>query len=492
MATYSSKKYPSGSITSAQLEDGSVVAVDIANNAITTDKILDSAVTVGKLASTLDLSGKTVTLPAGVGGHASGTEANRPASPDIGTIYFNTDEDVLQQYTSSGWIDVGAVTLSITTVTGTIYNTVETVLTITGSGFGLSATVRFGYGGTNSDVLVTPDSDNQITVTVPSAVYGQSAGTSISISVIVSGRVSNGANKTVIAPPTGGTITTSGSYRIHTFTSSSNFVVPSGVSLTNVEYLVLAGGGGGGWQHGGGGGAGGYRSSVVGENSGGGAAAEETLTLSSGTYGVTIGLGGAGTNSDVSGQYTGTKGGTGGNSIFHTITSLGGGGGGSYRANIDSAANGASGGSGGGGGALESGNTGCGYGQLGGAGTTGQGYAGGRSSYAGAGGGGAGGVGEVGCGSNPFGDAGDGGIGVTSSITGTPVARGGGGGGGSYGSNQSGGSAGVGVAGGGNGGWSTAGFNGTQYLGGGGGGGGVYGQFGGNGGDGVVIVRYQL
>ncbi len=42
---------------------------------------------------------------------------------------------------------------------------------------------------------------------------------------------------------TGGTITTSGDYTIHTFTSSGDFVV-SGSG--EVEYLVVAGGGGGG------------------------------------------------------------------------------------------------------------------------------------------------------------------------------------------------------------------------------------------------------
>ena len=43
---------------------------------------------------------------------------------------------------------------------------------------------------------------------------------------------------------TGGTITTSGDYTIHTFTSSGNFVIESGEA--SIEYLVIAGGGGGG------------------------------------------------------------------------------------------------------------------------------------------------------------------------------------------------------------------------------------------------------
>ncbi|MDD5463776.1 MAG: IPT/TIG domain-containing protein, partial [Candidatus Moranbacteria bacterium] len=57
---------------------------------------------------------------------------------------------------------------------------------------------------------------------------------------------------------TGGTITTSGAYTIHTFTSSDTFSVTNG---GEVEYLVVAGGGGGGTSSGtatggGGGGAG--------------------------------------------------------------------------------------------------------------------------------------------------------------------------------------------------------------------------------------------
>jgi hypothetical protein len=58
MATYSSKKYPAGSVTSAQLADGTVVAVDLA----------DGAVTSAKLNSTVDLSGKTVTYRSIVAG----------------------------------------------------------------------------------------------------------------------------------------------------------------------------------------------------------------------------------------------------------------------------------------------------------------------------------------------------------------------------------------------------------------------------------------
>ena len=64
---------------------------------------------------------------------------------------------------------------------------------------------------------------------------------------------------------TGGTITTSGDFKIHTFTGPGTFCVSSignpGGGPSNVDYLVVAGGGSGGQNHGGGGGAGGYRES---------------------------------------------------------------------------------------------------------------------------------------------------------------------------------------------------------------------------------------
>ena len=115
--------------------------------------------------------------------------------------------------------------------------------------------------------------------------------------------------------------------------------------LFPVEYLVIAGGGGSGAAENtngygggaGGGGAGGYRSSVVGQLSGGGAAAEPTLTLPPGSYNVVVGNGGIG------GVGSGTRGTTGGNSVFYNVISSGGGAGGGDETNV-----GLPGGSGGG------------------------------------------------------------------------------------------------------------------------------------------------
>ena len=144
-------------------------------------------------------------------------------------------------------------------------------------------------------------------------------------------------NRGVPIDASGGTKTTSGIYTIHTFNSSGTFTVNSGAS-NQVEFLIVAGGGSGGSSFGGGGGAGGYRSSVGSENTGGGASTESRMTLSSGSYSVTVGAGGTvavGNN----------IGGKGSNSVFNSITSIGGGGGGCQANSFDAAVN--DGGSGG-------------------------------------------------------------------------------------------------------------------------------------------------
>jgi hypothetical protein len=264
----------------------------------------------------------------------------------------------------------------------------------------------------------------------------------------------------------GGTVTTDGTYWIHTFTSSSFFTPLE--SIDNADYLVVAGGGGSanGQGSSGGGGGGGVRCTVG--ATGGGGSLETVLNLSAGSsVAVTVGAGGAGTTTSV--------GGNGSNSTFSTITATGGGGsgGGTLR-------NGASGGSGGGGGEQGS------VLGTGGAGTTNQGFAGAAGQSAsypsaayGSGGGG---------GSSAPATTHVGGAGIATSISGLSQNYGGGGGGGSYSATNTGGS-----GGGGKGRTET-----TQGFGGGtagtantgGGGGGAIVGNGVAGGSGIVIVRY--
>ena len=283
---------------------------------------------------------------------------------------------------------------------------------------------------------------------------------------------------TVFAPfsASGGTETESGGYKIHTFLTSSTFVVSGGTSKS-VDYLILSGGGAGG--------------SIGG--AGGGGHLEGTVTVDAasgdqggGTYTVTVGAGGAGSQSspDLPGN----------NSVFGAVSSAGGGqGGGSNSSNAPGV-----GGCGGGGQGLD-------YAGTGAAGTVNQGYAGGNgttgNSSQGGGGGGCGGVGGTGT-NGTSATAGAGGVGKSNSYSGSAVTRGGGGGAGSYRYQNTGYGGNGGVGGGGAGGSDVAGTsygsgrNAAANSGGGGGARGLYshGQMvsgnSGNGGSGVVIIRY--
>jgi len=306
---------------------------------------------------------------------------------------------------------------------------------------------------------------------------------------------------------TGGTITTSGDFKIHTFTGPGTFNVSatSNVAPENtVSYTVIAGGGGGGGDHGGGGGAGGFRegkNAPVDSYTASPLSATVGLPVSAQGYPITVGAGGAagaaqGPSSPNAPQ--GSKGVNGSNSIFSSITSAGGGGGAKEPSSPSPGPNdgqGLAGGSGGGGSYTSSGKPLAGKAGVGNTppvspaqGTNGgQGPIGSPSPVNSSSGGG--GATVAGSATNPSGAGGAGGAGATTSISGSPTARAGGGGGGS-GSGQPAGAGGSG--GGGAGGAGATGTSGTANTGGGGGGAYPDPQAGGAGGSGVVIIRYKF
>jgi len=284
---------------------------------------------------------------------------------------------------------------------------------------------------------------------------------------------------------TGGTVTTCGNFKVHTFTGPGTFTVtcagnPAGSNT--VDYLVVAGGGSAGFgdpaSGGGGGGAGGFRVS----NSVGCIPAPTMSPLANPTglpvtvqgYPITVGAGGA---------ESGTNGNDGNNSVFSTITSALGGGGG-----YSSGTAGHPGGSGGG------------SRSSGGSGNTppvsppqGNDGAGGAPNGPAGGGGGAGGAALAG---TP-GGAGDGGIGsfvspsfavscagTTGPVPGVRYFAGGGGGGPPVGAGADGGEGGGAPS-------SSSGDINAGTANTGGGGGGNWNGNGGAGGSGIVIIRYK-
>ena len=455
-----------------------ISGVSVANQA--DNRLLTATGTTDALNSEANLTfdGATLAINSTTGfGLPKGTTAQEPSSSSgtVGHLRYNTQTEVVYYNDGTSWKKIAPTFPTLSSVSGSIIDGAASTLTLTGTGF-LSANLVVNFvqssDGININVTVTPSSDTAATVAVPASVYNNvTAGNAVTIKVTNSdGQSSGDVSTNAIALPSGGSITTSGGYRIHTFTSSGTFV--NTIANNSVQYLVVAGGGGGGntvaysVSGSSGGGAGGYRSNVTGQSSGGGASAEAALTLSAGSYTVTIGGGGGGTSSHATG-------GNGNNSVFGSITSIGGGGGGG--------GSGTAGNGGSGGGKAYSGGVGSG--------TAGQGYDGGNhGERGGGGGGGASAVGQSRGGGEQNGGAG--GAGVSSNINGSATTRAGGGGG-SGSSSGSGGSGGSG--GGGNGtGNSGTGGSGSTNKGGGGGGTGPGGGTSGSGGSGIVIVRYAI
>ena len=199
----------------------------------------------------------------------------------------------------------------------------------------LSATSTFGRSVTyNAVCLPTGVSISGGNITGTPTVLGNKTATiyantnTKSASISVTFKV---AQPTVAA--TGGTVTTVGCYKIHTFTSGGTLTVPSG---GKVQYLIVGGGGG----------AGGCGYSTTYATGGGGAGGFVTgcATVTAKTYTVCVGGGGAGGGPI-------TNGSNGCNSSAFCIIAYGGGGGGWYYNN------GSAGASGGGGGAYFNGSS---------------------------------------------------------------------------------------------------------------------------------------
>jgi len=309
---------------------------------------------------------------------------------------------------------------------------------------------------------------------------------------------------------TGGTITTDGDFKVHSFTGDGCFVVsqagnPAG--SVSVDYLVVAGGGGGGSdnyparRNGGGGGAGGFRLSnsySLPAPTTSPLATPTGITVTATSYPITVGAGGtAGTNSPTCAVTV--HGGQGNSAIFSTITSAGGGAGGGEGSNPSGTPFGVpnSGAGGSGGGNSQATQPGVGQGNTPPVAPpqgnpAGLGSSGDNASYNGGGGGGAGAQGGS-ASPNVPGGGGNGGVGsyVSPSFAvacaGTPGPAPGvryfAGGGGSK-------ESGTGGSGGGGNGAPSPSLSGTSNTG--GGGGGIRASTAGAGGSGIVVIRYKF
>ena len=443
----------------------STIKVNTIQNTCGADIIKESSNTI-----TIGASGDTVTLASG----ASQSGFGRSGSVDWQTSSIKTS--TFTAVSGQGFFadtSSGAITMNLPAGTaGAIVAVADYTRTFGTNNLTIVPNGSNKIGGTAANATLDTDGESATFVYVDSTegwINVQQTQTS------VEGRV-------FLTATGGNTVTTSGDFKIHTFTSPGTFCVSAISTVPGeniVSYLVVAGGGAGGNpDRSGGGGGGGFREnkSPVDTYTASPIEGSSDVAVTATAFPITVGAGGT--------VSVPACGGSGSNSVFSTVTSAGGGAGGGYN----HPNNGTPGGSGGGG-SIGSG--------TGGTGNTppvspAQGTNGGNgpsslpSSASGAGGGGATVAGTP----APSSASGAGGNGATTNINGSPTAFAGGGGGGGCSSPGSAGGSG----GGGTGGRlapPVATTGGTANTGGGGGGAGP-GAGTGTGGSGIVIIRYKF
>jgi hypothetical protein len=285
------------SVDSRTIKDGTIIAQDVSGS-ITNAKLANSSFTIN--GSSLSLGGSTSIIPFLDWQAVTVADGSTTLTAQAGKGYFlDTNTGVIEVFlpTSPNRGD----TIGLVDYSGT-FATNKLIINTGGKLIDSTSGPDFKVITNNSIVeLVYIDANKGWQV-----ILNQAAGTTPD--AILTGSYDN-----PFIQATGGTVTESGDFKIHTFTGDGNFVVSfAGVSPapSAVDYLVVAGGGGGGAgpnSRGGGAGAGGYRASGFGPSPLQGTA----ITITATTFPISVGGGGSG-------------GGAGSNSVFSTITSAGG------------------------------------------------------------------------------------------------------------------------------------------------------------------------
>ena len=162
----------SGAIGTSQLENNAVTTAKIASDAVTSAKIAADTIVAGDIASgAVNKAELDVASSSGAGSMyvPTGSSAQRPGSPVVGYLRFNTDVGCLEQYTTQGWVGIASPP-AISSVTPSTYNGESgTAFTINGQAFDAGAVVKFiSNSGTEYTAgAVTYVNNAQLTATTP-------------------------------------------------------------------------------------------------------------------------------------------------------------------------------------------------------------------------------------------------------------------------------------------------------------------------------------
>jgi len=469
------------------------IEIDGVNNTLKTDKIEPQSGTALQIGA----SGDTMTLPSGATLNIAGTITNSGTATGFGAVDWQTS-------------DIKTSTFTAVAGKGYLVNTTGGAITVNlPAGSAGTQIALADYAGTwdSNNCTVAANGSEKIQGSTNNAVFSRDREALQILYVdstqgwVITSVADQGGTQASYITASGGTETTSGDYKIHTFVGDGTFTVSSvgnAAGSTTVDYLIVAGGGGGSKHQAGGGGAGGLRKNYPNP-------ATTGTPVTAQAYPVTVGAGGAGAPGPGAPPQN-AQGTDGDASVIFSVTSAGGGGGGGYYNPGCPGGAGRSGGSGGGAGSASTtgGSAGLTPASTKGTGNTppvspSQGNPGGaawdRNPH---GGGGGGGSGAAGCDahppSGPSTGGGLGGCGTSVAISGSATVYAGGGGGSGYTGPPT---APANGGGGGDGGHAAGtpaeanGVNGTDNTGGGGGGGANDPFNGGNGGSGVVIISYK-
>src|SRR6056300_1502268 len=303
-----------GAVTSDKIAPGTVSASNISPGTITSDKIAPGTIANDRLANTgITINGTSIALGAS-GTIVAGTDWQSVVTADGSTA---TTASAGEGY----FIDTTSASHTVTLPASPSIGDTVSIVDYAGT-FGTNA-VTVGRNGSNIQGSALDGTINTNRQTVQFTYVDSTKGWIPSLDATTG---DYGASYT---SATGGTVTESGDYKIHTFTGDGCFVVSSagndGGGGAIVSYMVVAGGGGSGGDRAGGGGAGGFREGKCTSDpySASPLNAPTGITVTATPYPVTVGAGGAG--DDYNGSGSVNCAGAGSNSIFSTITSAGGG-----------------------------------------------------------------------------------------------------------------------------------------------------------------------